>query len=191
IIRNRESRTMKKRRRGRPNNLKNIVHDRISRDLPRHAQVARAEVDDPYEEGARIVVLRSTRHDPLAEMISKRQIDQCDYDAGRHWQAAWEHAEIGTVRALDPTREAVDGGRLWEGLTDAQRRAVEELRAAREALGQQGHQLICDVLGRARTITEAAGPPIQPRKTRAGSAMCSLHLSPRPGAPRRQSSPPP
>ena len=39
---------MKKRRRGRPNNLKNIVHDRISRDLPRHAQVARAEVDDPY-----------------------------------------------------------------------------------------------------------------------------------------------
>jgi hypothetical protein len=148
---------MKKRRRGRPNNLKNIVHDRTSRDLLRNAQVAPVEVDDPYEEGARIVVLRSTRHDPLAEMISKGQIDQCDYVAGRHWQAAWENAEIGSVRAIDPTREAVDGGGWPEMLTDIQRRAVQDLKAARETLGQEGHQLICDVLGRGLSITQAAG----------------------------------
>ena len=147
---------MKKRRRGKPNNLKNIVHDRTSRDLLRNAQVAPVEVDDPYEEGAKIVVLRSTRHDPLAEMISKGQIDQCDYVAGRHWQAAWENAEIGGVRAIDPTREAVDGGGVPDVLTDTQRRAVQDLKAAREALGREGHQLICDILGRGLSITQAA-----------------------------------
>jgi hypothetical protein len=125
----------KKRRRGKPNDLKNIVHDRTSRDLLRNAQVAPVEVDDPYEEGGKIVVLRSTRNDPLADMKSKGQIDDCDYVAGRHWQAAWENAEIGGVRAIDPTREAVDGGGLPELLTNTQRRAVQDLKAGREALG--------------------------------------------------------
>jgi hypothetical protein len=147
---------MAKRRRGKPNNLKNIVHDRTSRDLLRNAQVTPVEVDDPYEEGAKIVVLRSTRHDPLADMMAKRQIDQCDYVAGRHWQAAWENAEIGGVRAIDPTWEAVDGGRLPELLTDTQRRAAQDLRAARETLGREGHQLVCDVLGSGMSITQAA-----------------------------------
>jgi hypothetical protein len=147
---------MKKRRRGKPNNLKNIVHDRTSRDLLRNALVAPVEVDDPYEEGAKIMVLRSTRHDPLAEMKSKDQIDQCDYIAGRHWQAAWENAEIGSVRAIDPTREAVDGGRLPDMLTDIQRRAMQDLKAARGALGREGHSLICDVLGRGLSIGQAA-----------------------------------
>jgi len=147
---------MAKRRRGKPNNLKRIVHDRTSHDLLRNAQVAPVEVDDPYEEGARIVVLRSTRHDPLADLMSKGQIDQCDYVAGRHWQAAWESAEIGGVSAIDPTREAVDGGQLPEALTDTQRRAMEDLEAARGALGREGHALICDVLGRGMSIAEAA-----------------------------------
>jgi hypothetical protein len=118
--------------------------------------VVPVEVDDPHEEGARIVVLRSTRHDPLAEMKSKGQIDECDYVAGRHWQAAWENAEIGGVRAMDPAREAVDGGRHWEVLTNTQRRAMQDIKAARGALGQEGHQLICDVLGRGMSITQAA-----------------------------------
>ena len=147
---------MAKRRRGKPNDLRNIVHDRTSRDLLRNAQVAAVEVDNPYEEGSKIVVLRSTRHDPLADMKSKGQIDQCDYVAGRHWQAAWENAEIGGVRAIDPTREAVDGGRQREVLTDTQRRAVQDLKAAREALGREGHLLICDVLGSGMSITQAA-----------------------------------
>lgn len=146
----------KRRRRGKPNDLKNIVHDRTSHDLLRNAQVLPVEVDDPYEAGGRIVVLRSTRHDPLADMKSRGQIDQCDYIAGRHWEAAWENAEIGGVRAIDPGQEAVDGGRLPEVLTDTQRRAVQDLKAAREALGERGDELIRDILGRKLSIHQAA-----------------------------------
>jgi hypothetical protein len=145
----------KKRRRGKPNDLKNIAHDRTARDLLRNAQAVPVEVDDPYEEGAKIVVLRSTRHDPLADMHAKGLIDQCDYVAGRHWEAAWENAEIGGVRALDPTREAVDGGALPDPLTDTQRRALQDLKAARGALGVEGNALIRDVLGSGLSLAEA------------------------------------
>jgi len=145
-----------KRRRGKPNDLKGIVHDRTSHDLTRNAQVTPAEVDDPFEIGEKIVVLRSTRHDPLADMKSRGQIDQCDYVAGRHWEAAWEHAEIGGVRGIDPSKEAVDGGRLPEVLTDIQRRAVQDLKAARETLGVAGDELVRDILGRKLSIHQAA-----------------------------------
>ncbi|MDB5514009.1 MAG: hypothetical protein JWQ17_767, partial [Tardiphaga sp.] len=87
----------KRRKRGKPNDLKKIIHDRISHDLPRNAEVSPVEVDDPYEDGSKIVVLRSTRNDPLADMKSKGQIDDCDYVAGRHWEAAYEKAEIGGI----------------------------------------------------------------------------------------------
>jgi hypothetical protein len=147
---------MAKRRRGKPNHLKNIVHDRTARDLLRNALVTPVEVDDPYEEGAKILVLRSTRNDPLADLKARGVIDPCDYVAGRHWQAAWENAEIGGIRALDPSREVVDGGRLPELLTDIQRRAAQDLKAARDALGEQGHALVCDMLGGGLSVADAA-----------------------------------
>jgi hypothetical protein len=143
------------RRRGKPNDLRGIVHDRTSHDLLRNAQVAATEIDDPYD-GGRIVVMRSVRRDPLAVMLAREDIDQCDYVAGRHWQAAWENAEIGGVRAIDPGKEAVSGGRLPEVLTDCQRRAVQDLKAARETLGAAGDELIRDVLGRHLSIQQAA-----------------------------------
>jgi hypothetical protein len=132
------------------------IHDRQSHDLLKNARVTPVEVDDPYEQGAKIMVLRSTRHDPLADMMAKKQIDQCDYVAGRHWQAAYENAEIGHVRAIDPSKEAVDGGRIPEVLTDQQRRAVQDLKAARAALGPEGYALIVDVLAKGWSISQAA-----------------------------------
>ncbi len=148
----------KPRRKGKPYNPANPVHDRRSHDLVRNARVAIDEVDDPYpvNPGDKIVVLRSTRNDPLADMKSKNQIDQCDYVAGRHWQAAYENAEIGHVRAIDPGKEAVDGGRMPEALTDQQRRAVQDLNAAKEALGPEGNALITDVLAKGWSISQAA-----------------------------------
>lgn len=148
--------SLKSRRKGKPYDPASQVHDRKSHDLLKNAQVAIAEVDDPYEVGGKIVVLRSTRNDPLADMKAKNQIDQCDYVAGRHWQAAWENAEIGSVRAIDPSKEAVDGGRIPEVFTDQQRRAVVDLKAARVALGREGHQLVQDVLGSGMSISQAA-----------------------------------
>jgi hypothetical protein len=149
---------LKARRKGKPYNPAAQVHDRRAQNLLRNALVAVDEVDDPLalNPGDKIVVLRSTRNDPLADMKSKNQIDQCDYVAGRHWQAAYENAEIGHVRAIDPGKEAVDGGRLPEMLTDQQRRAVVDLRNAAKALGPEGNRLVTDVLAKGWSITQAA-----------------------------------
>ena len=89
------------------------VHDRRSTDLVRNASVAIVEVDDPYaiEPGGKITVLRSLRDDPLARMSAAKQIDSAQFEAGRAWQADYEEAEVGGASAIDPTKEAVDGGK--------------------------------------------------------------------------------
>ncbi len=151
----------KPRRKGKPYNPANSgpqVHDRKAHDLLKNAQVTSDEVDDPYaiNPGDKIVVLRSTRHDPLFDMKAKGHIDQCDYVAGRHWQAAYENSEIGSVKAIDPSKEAVDGGRLPEVVTDIQRRGMQDIRAARIALGAEGDALIVDILGKGWSIGQSA-----------------------------------
>src|ERR1700680_4054776 len=104
------------------------VHDRRSQDLPRNAEVAAVEVDDPLalEPGEKIVTLRSIRTDPLGKLHSHRQIDEAQYQGGRAFQDDWEKAERGP-QAVDPTREYVDGGRMREPINESQRKAVVRL----------------------------------------------------------------
>jgi hypothetical protein len=60
------------------------AHDRRSRDLPRNAEVATVEVDNPLalEPGEKIVALRSIRNEPLGRLHSHRQIDEAQYQGG-------------------------------------------------------------------------------------------------------------
>ena len=123
------------------------VYDRRAQDLPLNAEVAVVEVDDPFgaETGDKIVVLRSTRSDPLAKLHSRRQIDEAQYRGGRAFQNDWEKAERGP-RAVDPTRERVDGGEMREPITEGQRRAVVRLNRVEHELGADGTLLIHEVL---------------------------------------------
>src|SRR3979490_2809180 len=104
------------------------AHDRRSRDLPRNAEVAAIEVDDPLalEPGEKIVTLRSIRNDPLARLHTHRQIDEAQYQGGRAFQGDWEKAARGP-QAVAPTRDYVDGGRAREPITEGQRKAVLRL----------------------------------------------------------------
>lgn len=123
------------------------THDRRAQDLPLNAEVAAVEVDDPFGTGSgdRIVVLRSTRSDPLAKLHTRRQIDEAQYRGGRAFQNDWEKAERGP-RAVDPTRERVDGGQMREPITEGQRRAVVRLNRVEHELGADGTVLIHEVL---------------------------------------------
>lgn len=158
------------RRRGKPNDLRGgppsgyvqprpgQIHDRQAQDLLINAQVVAVEVEDPMalHFGDTIVVLRSTRNDPLADMRSRNQIEQSDYMAGRYWQNAHENSQIGSIRAIDPSKEAVDGGRAPEMLTDRQRKGASDVDAARVALAPFGNALIQDVLSEGLSIRRAA-----------------------------------
>jgi hypothetical protein len=123
------------------------VHDRRARDLPRNAEVATVGIDNPLglEPGEKIVAIRSIRNDPLARLHSHRQIDEAQYRGGRAFQDDWEKAERGP-RAVDPTREYVDGGQAREPITERQRRAVLRLNRIEHELGADGVMLVHEVL---------------------------------------------
>lgn len=123
------------------------VHDRRAQDLPRNAEVAAVEVDDPLalEPGEKIVTLRSIRNDPLGKLHSHRHIDEAQFQAGRAFQDDWEKAERGP-QAVDPTREYVDAARSREPITERQRKAVLRLNRVTRELGADGSVLVHEVL---------------------------------------------
>jgi hypothetical protein len=131
------------------------IHDRRSHDLPRGAQVAEVEVDDPMalEPGEKIVALRSIRDDPLGKLHSHRQIDEAQYQGGRAFQNDWERAERGP-QAVDPARDYVDGVQIREPVTEAQRNAVLRLNRAERELGADGAALVHDVLVKGMTMEQ-------------------------------------
>jgi hypothetical protein len=87
------------------------AHDRRTTDLLRNAMVAPIIVDDPLEMGSKLVVMRSLRNDPLAGLHSRQFIDDAQFWGGRSFQRDFEAAERGP-KAIDPSKEAVDGGQM-------------------------------------------------------------------------------
>jgi hypothetical protein len=112
------------------------IHDRRSKDVLRNRHVSIIEVEDPYERGEMIVVSRQLRGDPLGRLHAHGQIDQAQYNAGRAFQFDWETAERG-ARAIDPTKEAVDGGQMPEPITDGQAAARVRLVEIERELGRR------------------------------------------------------
>lgn len=168
------------------------IPDRRVFDPPKNLRVAVGTIADPYgipepaqkvpkrrRDGSssagegewyspgqpQIVVLRSIRTDPLGWMHSHSQIDEAEYLAGRRWQSLYERSHVGSVQAIDTSKEPVDGGRFSEPMTDSQRVAIDQLRLAGNALlasaedrarGVGRMQLIRDVLATGLFIKMAA-----------------------------------
>jgi hypothetical protein len=133
--------------------------DRQASDLVRGAIVSPAVVDDPHEAGAKIVVARSLRDDPLARLHVRKQIDDAQYHGGRAFQRDFSIAERGP-QAIDTTKEAVDGGKSPEPITEAQRKAAGRLNRVYRALGHDGSAITHSVLVNGQTgrqIAEARG----------------------------------
>ena len=78
---------------------------------------------------------------------------EAQYQAGRAFQSDWEKAERGP-RAVDPTREYVDGGQRREPITEGQRKAVLRLNRAERELGADGSALVHDVLVQGLTMEQ-------------------------------------
>lgn len=123
----------------------NRVHDRRTTDLLRNAQVSPIEIDDPLELGGKLIVMRSTRNDPLAALHARGSVDEAQYQGGRAFQKDFETAERGP-RAIDPSKEAVDGGLMPEPITEGQWKAGSQLKVVFEKLGMDGSALVHDVL---------------------------------------------
>jgi hypothetical protein len=121
----------------------NPAHDRRARESNRgvNGHLDPIEVDDPMEPGARLIVMRSIRNDPLGSLHARKQIDDAQFWGGRCYQRDFEAVERGP-RAIDPGKEYVDGGAAAEPITEAQQKAALKLASVHRALGQNGAALI-------------------------------------------------
>jgi hypothetical protein len=98
-------------------------------------------------------------------MLARKQIDRAQFEAGRRWQELWEAAEIGAVKAIDPTKEPVDGtGPARSPFSDRQKKAFEELNVAMTMLGYEGHQIVHSVLGLRMQLVDVASQRGRPAK---------------------------
>lgn len=138
---------------GKPNPLH--PHDRRSTDTLAAGEYATAVVDDPYEQGGKLSTLRQLRNDPLARLHSHRQIDDAQFAAGRAYQNDREIAERG-AQAIDPSKEAVDGGKPPEALTDRQIKARKRLIKIDRDLGRRLMTVLDAVLIEGQTIEQLA-----------------------------------
>lgn len=125
------------------------IHDRLAEVPTQQRQgIVQDLVENPYKRGENIRVIRATRDDPLAGLHSRGFIDMAQLSAGRIWQRHWENAAIGAVKAIDPTKEPVDGkGPTPAAFSDRQRKACMELRQAAIMLGWEGDRIVREVLG--------------------------------------------
>lgn len=133
------------------------VHDRRAVDVPKGVVPASVVVPCPSGDLTSLTVTINIRGDTLAYMKKRKQISEHQYIAGRHWQALYDRAVIGRIKAMDTTNEPVDGGgMISEGITDGVRDAVKGLARADAAVGLRGVFLIREVLGSGLTIDQVA-----------------------------------
>jgi hypothetical protein len=148
--------TTTRRRKGKPYDPGKL-HDRRATEtsIGLRDHLTTMEVDDPYEPGAKITVIRSRREDPLGDLHSRKMIDEAQYHAGRAFQRDFETAERGP-QAIDPSKEWVDGGRIPEPISEPQRRAARQLTIVYRELGKNGSAVVHEVLILKRTRKQMA-----------------------------------
>lgn len=133
------------------------VFDKRAMGNPKSVVEGVEEIRGPLDShNERSLVVRNLRGDTLAYLRDRRQIDEHQYIAGRHWQEVYE-AACGTVPAMDTTKEPVDGGGIaTDGLTDRRKRATKELLAADILLNAEGSYIMRHVAGSGITLAQAA-----------------------------------
>lgn len=136
------------------------THDRRSTDTLAAGEYGPMVVDDPYEQGAKVSTLRQLRADPLARLHSHRQIDDAQFAAGRAYQNDREIAERG-AKAIDPTKEAVDGGLQPEALTDRQIKARKRLIKIERDLGRRLMTVLDAILIDGKTVEQFTQSKVQ------------------------------
>ena len=143
-------------KRNKPNDLK-TPHDRRATEFNQGIlhHVSPEEVDDPYEPGATIIVMRQRRDDPLGSLKAHHSISEAQYQGGRAFQGDFECIERG-AQAVDPSKPYVDCSRNPQPLSDAFSRSLVRLNRAHRELGQDGAKITQDVLIGRKTYSQIA-----------------------------------
>jgi hypothetical protein len=123
---------------------------------------------------SRIRIVAAIRDDVPAKMFARHQIDRACFMAARDYENLYGTAAAVHLRSVDASMPPISGrrGDGFEAGVDAQRRAVKVLAQVEARLmrryGDEGLQLLRDVLGRGCTIEVAARERGEATKDRIG-----------------------
>lgn len=130
------------------------------------------DVDDPYNPGGKIVVIRNSAESPLRKIFDRGRLAGPGDDptdamarlmAGESFRAIWERASGDDVRGIDYTRVKVDISFVHRGIPDNKIAATKRLGMIRDSLGPEAYAMVRAICGEQRsffdTITDRLKEP--------------------------------
>jgi hypothetical protein len=113
-------------------------------------------VDDPLEAGQRYQAQVNVRESSIDHMHSRGRIDASQKIAGDRFRKLWEMASVGSNKAMDTSKEPVDGGGIGDPISDDLIRASQELSRVMSSLGPIGSQLLVSLVGEGKRVEDVA-----------------------------------
>jgi hypothetical protein len=122
------------------------------------ALLSPADVDDPYEPGAKLRVIKNVREHAISQLHSTGVITDDQRIAAELFRAKYEMSVLGASKAIDYTKERVDGGRLAEPLSERVQEAFQWLNSVARypGIGKQGFSVLVAVCGEGKGLIETA-----------------------------------
>lgn len=120
------------------------------------AVLAVDDVDDPYEKGAKLRVVRNVKEHPISMLHHLNRLDDAQRFAAMEFCKRFEQAGIGQQRAIDYSRVRVDGGMAAEPLSERVQESVEWLNQCSRYVGSRAWPILISVAGEGRGLNEVA-----------------------------------
>lgn len=137
------------------------ARERRKARLPEHESDGKVEmgmkrVPDPFEPGRIMEVLANTRESPVEYLAARGRLDGAQKAAAERYRGLYERAQLGSLQAMDPAKEKVDGGKISETLSDRVMRAAHDLAQTNRAVGRVSAAILISIVGEGVAIGEIA-----------------------------------
>ncbi len=94
------------------------------------------------------------RESPIVWMLAHDQVSTTQAKAASRFRELYEAAGSADLKAMDTTKEPVDGGGFPDILTDRKMQAAKDLKDVHALLGIEGYRLIVNVCGECNWIRD-------------------------------------
>jgi hypothetical protein len=134
--------------------------------VSQHIEIGAKEVPNPDwsrdHDGAvanprKIMVSINIKESAIAVLESRGYLHPAQVEAADRFRRLYEAAGGSGAKAMDYTKEPVDGGGTAEPISLRRMQAGIELKRCRELLGARGYQIVSALAGEGRSIEEIAG----------------------------------
>ena len=119
----------------------------LARFSPAGVQIVKARVEDPYEPGEKLPVLKNIRVHPVDHLLARRKITPIQADAANRFLQLYDRAVIGAARAIDYSIPKVDVSHTARGIAMGAAGATAALLKIRAEVGDRVYLVLRQLIG--------------------------------------------